>query len=154
MFTLGGKRFLLVHATPRDPMDEYAPPDVSFWAPRIANLHVDYLVAGHTHLPYTLQVNGTMVINPGSVGLSRDGNPRAAYAVIDNNEVELKRVEYPIEETIAAVDALVPDQTARQMLADIYRSGTYLKKWIRENGYSNGISSSNGDHGLKLASGT
>jgi putative phosphoesterase len=156
MFTLGGKRFLLVHATPRDPMDEYAPPDVSFWAPRLTNLHVDYVLVGHTHVPYTLQVNGTMVINPGSVGLSRDGNPRAAYAVIDNNEVELKRVEYPLEETIAAVNALVPDQTAREMLADIYRSGAYLKKWIRENGlgYTNGISESNGEHGLKLASGT
>jgi diadenosine tetraphosphatase ApaH/serine/threonine PP2A family protein phosphatase len=141
MFTLQGKRFLLVHATPRDPMDEYAPADVAFWAPRLANLHVDYVLAGHTHQPYTLQVNGTTVINPGSVGLSRDGNPRASYAVIDNHNVQLKRVEYPLAETIAATEALIPDQMARQTLADIYRSGAYLTKGIRTNGHgsTNGV---------------
>ena len=136
MFTIEGKRFLLVHATPRDPMDEYAPAEVSFWAARIAHLHVDYVIAGHTHQPYTLQVNGTTVINPGSVGLSRDGNPRAAYAVIDEDEVHLRRVEYPIEETIAAAESLIPDQLARQMLADIYRSGAYVTKWFRVNGHA------------------
>jgi len=154
MFTLGGKRFLIVHATPRDPMDEYAPADVAFWAPRLANLHVDYVLAGHTHQPYKLQVNGTTVINPGSVGLSRDGNPRAAYAVIESNEVELKRVEYPLEETIAAVEALVPDTLAKQMLADIYRSGAFLKRWLRENGHGHAATSADGENGLKLATGT
>ena len=77
MFAAGGKRFLLVHATPRDPMDEYAPAEKDFWAPRIAHFPVDYVIAGHTHIPYTLRVNGATVVNPGSVGLSRDGNPRA-----------------------------------------------------------------------------
>jgi putative phosphoesterase len=156
MFTLAGKRFLLVHATPRDPMDEYAPPDVSFWAPRIAKFHVDYVIAGHTHQPYTLQVNGTMVINPGSVGLSRDGNPRAAYAMIDDNEVQLKRVDYPQAETIAAVEALVPDHLARLMLTDIYRNGAQLKKLMRENGqgYTNGVATNDSDNGLKLETGS
>ncbi|HEV3437533.1 MAG TPA: YfcE family phosphodiesterase [Gemmata sp.] len=144
MFTLGGKRFLLVHATPRDPMDEYAPAEVAFWAPRVAHLHVDYVLAGHTHQPYTLQVNGTTVINPGSVGLSRDGNPRAAYAVIDGDEVQLKRVDYPLTETIAAVEALIPDLTARQTLSDIYRSGAYSTKWIRANGHGSTNGSTNG----------
>jgi putative phosphoesterase len=155
MFTLGGKRFLLVHATPRDPMDEYAPADASFWAPRIAKLHVDYVLAGHTHMPYTLQVNGTLIVNPGSVGLSRDGNPHAAYAVIDNDEVQLKRVEYPLEETIASLEAHIPDPLARLMLADIYRYGAFLKKWMRENGNgtTNGAASTE-SNGLNLASGS
>ena len=135
MLTLGGKRFLLVHATPRDPMDEYAAASVEFWQPLVANLGVDYVLAGHTHQPYTLQVNGTLVVNPGSVGLSRDGDPRAAYAVIDGDEVQLKRVEYSTEEMIAGVEATVADPTARAMLADIYRGGAYLAKWaIGKNG--------------------
>ena len=50
MFSIGGKTFLLVHATPRDPMDEYALPDKAFWAPRIAGLHVDYILA-RPHAP-------------------------------------------------------------------------------------------------------
>ncbi|QJW93418.1 metallophosphoesterase family protein [Frigoriglobus tundricola] len=142
MFTLGGKRFLLVHATPRDPMDEYAPADAAFWKPRLAGLHVDYVLAGHTHLPYTLRVNGTLVVNPGSVGLGRDGDPRAAYAIIDGDEVQLKRIEYPVEETVRAVEARVPDGTARQMLADVFRTGALPPKWLRNGNGTNG----NGAH--------
>ncbi len=142
MFTLGGKRFLLVHATPRDPMDEYAPADVAFWKPRLAGLHVDYVLAGHTHMPYVLPVNGTRVVNPGSVGLGRDGDPRAAYAIIDGDEVQLKRVEYPIEETVRAAEALVTDDTARQMLTDVFRTGALPPRWLRNGTGTNG----NGAH--------
>lgn len=147
MFTLNGKRFLLVHATPRDPMDEYAPADAAFWAPRLAKIHVDYVLAGHTHQPYRLQVNGTTVVNPGSVGLSRDGNPRLAYAIIEDDQVQLKRMEYPLEETVAATEELIPDPIARQTLVDIYRYGAYTPKYLRINGHgiSNGaLSSTNG----------
>ena len=141
MVTLGGKRFLLVHATPRDPMDEYAPADRTFWGPRLAGLNVDYVCVGHTHQPYTLQVNSTLVINPGSVGLSRDGDPRAAYAVVDTEtgEVEMKRVEYPVDETVNAVMACRLPPTAKQMLADIYRGGAYLAQWVKK-----GLVNSNG----------
>ncbi len=142
MLTLDGKRFLLVHATPRDPMDEYAPADPAFWAPRLAGLPVDYVCVGHTHQPYTLTVNGITVINPGSVGLSRDGNPRASYGVIDGNQTELKRIEYPVEQTVREVMASNLDPTAKQMLADIYRGGAYLGRWLK-----------NGTAGLKSVAG-
>jgi len=142
MFTLGGKRFMVVHATPRDPMEEYAPSEINFWKPRLAGLKVDYLLVGHTHQPYTLQVNGTRVVNPGSVGLARDGDPRAAYAIIDDDDVQLKRVEYDIADTLRAVDALIPDATARQILTDVFRTGGMPTKWLRngaaQNGHSNG----------------
>jgi putative phosphoesterase len=145
MFTLGGKRFLVVHATPRDPMDEYAPPEVDFWKPRLAGLHVDYVLTGHTHQPYALQVNGARVVNPGSVGLSRDGDPRASYAVIDGDEVQLKRAEYPIGETIQAVEALTPDPTARQMLVEVFRTGAMPTRYLRGGNGANGTNG-NGAH--------
>jgi putative phosphoesterase len=147
MFTLGGKRFLLVHATPRDPMDEYAPAEVSFWKPRLAGLKVDFLLAGHTHQPYTLRVNGTQVVNPGSVGLSRDGDPRAAYAIIDGDEVQLKRAEYPVEETVRAVEAMTTDETARQMLTDVFRGGAMPPKWLRNGNGTNGNGTNGNGHG-------
>lgn len=133
MLTLGGKRFLLVHATPRDPMDEYAPADPAFWAPRLAGLKVDYVCCGHTHQPYTLEVNGTTVVNPGSVGLPRDGDHRAAYAVIDlpAGRIDLKRIPYPVEQTLAALAAGPFDRVAKSMLADLYRGGAYLGRWLR-----------------------
>jgi diadenosine tetraphosphatase ApaH/serine/threonine PP2A family protein phosphatase len=138
MVVLDGKRYLLVHATPRDPMDEYAPPEVNFWAARLARLKVDYLLTGHTHLPYTLQVNNTLVVNPGSVGLARDGDPRAAYAIIEDGTVQLKRAEYPIEETLRAVHALTTDETARAMLCEVYSMGALTNKWLRNGNGVNG----------------
>ena len=103
MVTLDDIRFLLVHATPRDPLDEYALADVDFWARRLEKVDADVICVGHTHQPYVLEVGDKLVINPGSVGQPRDGDPRASYAVIEDNRVELKRVEYPVEETVRVV---------------------------------------------------
>src|SRR5256885_331704 len=86
-------------AAARDPLDEVAPPDPAFWARRLEGVEADIVCVGHTHQQYALEVGGTLVVNPGSTGLSRDGDPRAAYAILESNRVELRRVEYPVEET-------------------------------------------------------
>ena len=75
------------------------------WAKRVANVEADVVCVGHTHMQFNLAVDGVVVLNPGSVGQPRDGDPRAAYAVIDDNKIELKRVEYPVEETVARIEA-------------------------------------------------
>ena len=124
--TLGDHRFLLVHATPRDPMDEYIGDNVEHWQQRLEHVDVDFVCVGHTHTQFCLQLKHTRVLNPGSVGLSRDGDPRARYAVIENGEVTLKQVEYPIEETVKALEAWNIDAKAKAMLADVYRTGRYV----------------------------
>jgi putative phosphoesterase len=145
--TIDGKRFLLVHATPRDPMDEYAPAEPAFWAPRLAGLDVDYVCVGHTHQPYVLNVNGVTVINPGSVGLPRDGDPRASYGVVvDGTDIELKRIDYPVQTTVDAVLTSDLHPTAKQMLADIYRGGAFLGR-----GLKNGHAAINGTNGHAAA---
>ncbi len=101
--TLGEKTFFLVHATPRDPMDEYLGNDRAGWTSRLELVEADYVLVGHTHVPYVLNLGKTTVINPGSVGQPRDGDPRAAYAVIEDGTVELRRVSYDID---AAIDHL------------------------------------------------
>jgi predicted phosphodiesterase len=116
-------RFLLVHATPRDPLDEYALPDVNFWTRRLQNVDADVICVGHTHQPYVLTVGDKLVINPGSIGLPRDGDPRASYAVIENNRVELKRLEYPVEATIRVLEAGPLPDLAKEMLAEVLRTG-------------------------------
>lgn len=131
MVTLDGTRFLLVHATPRDPMDEYAHPDLDFWKRRLHNVDADVVCVGHTHQPYVLEVGGRLVINPGSLGQPRDGDPRAAFAVIDNNRVELKRVEYPIEETIRVIQESSLPEEAKAMSAQVFRTG---QSALRTNG--------------------
>src|ERR1700722_9041920 len=103
MVTLDNTRFLLVHATPRDPLDEYGPPEVDFWARRLQNVEADVICVGHTHQPYVLEVGDKLVINPGSIGQPRDGDPRASYAILEDFKVELRRIEYPVEDALSAI---------------------------------------------------
>jgi putative phosphoesterase len=121
--TLGGRRFLLVHGTPRDPLDEYLMMDPKTWAKRLHNVEADVVCVGHSHMQFQLGVDGAVVLNPGSVGQPRDGDPRAAYAVIDDDLIELKRQAYPIEETIARIEALCLPNRAKRLLAQSLRLG-------------------------------
>jgi len=115
--TLDGRRILMVHATPRDPLDEYLMKDPATWARRVHNTDADVVLVGHSHMQFCLNVDGVKVVNPGSVGQPRDGDPRAAYAVIEGDKVELRRVDYPIDEIIARVEAsLLPDRAKRLMV--------------------------------------
>jgi diadenosine tetraphosphatase ApaH/serine/threonine PP2A family protein phosphatase len=145
MLALGGKRFLLVHASPRDPLDEYVAPDPEAWAARLGGVRADFVLVGHTHLPYVLTVGETTVVNPGSIGLQRDGDPRASYAVIEDGAVELKRVEYDVEAAAAAVAASDFDAAAKHILSDIYRTGRYVLPCPRVGLNGNG-SYRNGHH--------
>jgi putative phosphoesterase len=121
--TLGDLRFLLVHATPRDPLDEYAPGEAEFWEKRLEGVDADVICVGHTHVPYVLEIGTKLVVNPGSVGLPRDGDPRASYAVMEGRAVELKRYEYPVETTVGILqESSLPDQ-AKRLLTEVYRSG-------------------------------
>lgn len=63
------------------------------------------LVFGHTHLPFQRQTPGGLdLVNPGSVGMPFDGDPRAAYAVVgDDGSVAHRRVAYDHAASAAAV---------------------------------------------------
>lgn len=121
--TLDEKRFYLVHATPRDPFDEYLREDKSAWSERLKGIDADFILVGHTHFPFTLQLNGPMVINPGSVGQPRDGDPRAAYAIIDNGKVELRRVKYDIDATLKHMRESGVDSETIDLAASVLQTG-------------------------------
>jgi putative phosphoesterase len=126
-FTMDNAKFLLVHATPHDPLDEYAEPDVEFWSRRLAHVDANVICVGHTHHPYVLEVDDKVVINPGSVGQPRDGDPRASYAIIENQRVELKRVEYPVEDTVRSIQESTLPEPAKALLAEVFRTGSMAK---------------------------
>jgi putative phosphoesterase len=123
MVTLDEVRFLLVHASPRDPLDEYAPNDLEFWKRRLERVDADVICVGHTHQPYVLEVGDKLVINPGSVGQPRDGDPRASFAIIDGNQVDLRRAEYPVEETVRSVQESPLADPVKEMLIEVFRTG-------------------------------
>ena len=65
----------------------------------------EVVVIGNSHEQFMRVVNGVYFINPGSVGRPGDGNPQAAYAILDFNpfRAQLIRLDYPVE---AAAQAL------------------------------------------------
>jgi putative phosphoesterase len=134
MVTLDETHFLLVHATPRDPLDEYAPPEEEFWQRRLRDVEADVVCVGHTHQPYVLEVGEKLVINPGSLGQPRDGDPRGCYAVIEDFKVELKRLQYPVEETVRVIQESPLPQDARDTLAAVFRTGEVPSRLAGDNG--------------------
>jgi predicted phosphodiesterase len=108
----------LFHASARDPVWEYV---LSEEAAR-ATLDLSdapVVLVGHSHVPLAITLDGDRVmgglapggaevelagrwlLNPGSVGQPRDGDPRAAWMMLDltRRSATFRRVAYPISET-------------------------------------------------------
>lgn len=72
----GGKHFLLAHASPWDQATYVFPNSRrALFEQLAADAHADVVVLGHTHTPMAVEVNGVLVLNPGSV----DANRHAPY---------------------------------------------------------------------------
>ncbi|MCA9118040.1 MAG: metallophosphoesterase family protein [Planctomycetaceae bacterium] len=121
--TLGGMRFYLVHATPRDPLDEYLTDCESGWRARLETIQADFVCVGHTHVPFHLDLGQTQVINPGSVGQPRDGDPRLAYAVIEDGDVSFRRLEYDIDAAVQQMRESGIDLEAVALAEQVLRTG-------------------------------
>lgn len=65
----------------------------------------DVVVLGHTHIPFAIALPSGKVLNPGSVGQPRDGDPRASFAILSAEPVrcEIHRAEYDIAEASEAI---------------------------------------------------
>ena len=108
-FEAEGTRFRLVHGSPRR-MNEYLFEDRDPRSlARIAQgAEADVLVFGHTHKPWVREIEGVLFINDGSVGRPKDGDPRAAWALLTVNagkpvQVEIRRVPYDVTAMAAAI---------------------------------------------------
>lgn len=120
-FEADGRRFLLVHGSPRR-INEYMyedKPDATF--ERIAaGAESDVIACGHTHRPYDKVVGRTRFINVGSVGKPKDGDPRAGWMLLETSDdlvrVEIRRVSYDVESAARAIEATdLPVEFAAQL---------------------------------------
>jgi predicted phosphodiesterase len=112
---------LFVHGSPRDPTNEYVFPENIYESHKMDALFTrieQYCFQGHTHMPgvfiergefltpedcnyeYPLDERKAM-INVGSVGQPRDGDPRACYVILDEQKkaVIYRRVKYDVQKT-------------------------------------------------------
>lgn len=121
--SLDGRSFYLVHGTPRDPLDEYLTADAEAWRKRLESIDADFVCVGHTHIPFHLDLGRIQVVNPGSVGQPRDGDPRCSYAVIENGEIRFCRVEYDVEATLRQMRQSGLDPAALEMAEQVLRTG-------------------------------
>ena len=110
--------FALAHASPREPVWEYIM-DTSTACQNFEHFSAPFCLVGHTHVPVLFELDEESqrceallpplpepieleqrraIINPGSVGQPRDGDPRASYALLDTEEMTwtFRRVAYPI----------------------------------------------------------
>jgi putative phosphoesterase len=116
-----GWRVLLTHASPGS-KDEYLDGDTS--EKRLRQLaeqaDADLIMCGHSHRPFVRQVDDVWFINPGSVGLPDDGDPRSSYAVLsighDQIDVQHHRLAYDVERTIEAIRENELPEAFAQML--------------------------------------
>ena len=123
-------RTILVHASPRRPINEYIFPDDVNTSPIKINQIFDRIetrcFVGHTHVTgvftnepdfyppnelggvYKFSENEKCVINPGSVGQPRDRDPRTSYAIVFDDRVEFVRLDYDVQSTVDKIKA-IPD---------------------------------------------
>jgi putative phosphoesterase len=102
-FEWEGKHFRMAHATPQGDLFEYLPMDR--WEERVRGLAGDFVLLGHTHVQGMGTFGQITVVNPGSVGLARDGGGEACYAVHEHGRMELRRTPYAVDRTLAALRA-------------------------------------------------
>jgi predicted phosphodiesterase len=128
--------YTFVHGSVRNPLSEYVFPEDTHNPKKLERLFalIDrYAFQGHTHVPGIFTEDGRflspgdvggkftmpntkLMINVGSVGQPRDGDPRACYVLLSDNTVEFRRVPYPFEKTaekiysIAELDPFLGDR--------------------------------------------
>ena len=106
---LDGFKISVYHGSPTEPLTSYIYPEYAEAnAERfLKQTDADILILGHTHVPYKIKKNGNLMLNPGSVGQPRDGDPRASYLLLETDPLRAihRRVEYNIDATAEAIDA-------------------------------------------------
>lgn len=103
---IGGVRVLLVHGSPTDPLFEYVNPSTHehLFNAYLTHYEAHVIAMGHTHVPFIWQGRNGYLVNPGSVGQPRTGNPEASYLVmwVEDQQVKFEHRTVPYDVKTAA----------------------------------------------------
>ncbi len=121
--THDGRRFLLVHGSPRR-LNEYLYEDrpLASFQRLAATSSAEVIIFGHTHIPYAKWVEQVLFVNAGSVGKPKDGDPRACYAILQSDAAEVtvqfRRLVYDLPRVTDAIRSSILPAAFARMLED------------------------------------
>lgn len=114
----------LVHATPgnlwRAPMPDASPAEL---AAQYGPLGGDVAVYGHIHRAFVRATPGPVVANSGSAGAPWDGDPRAAYLLVDDGIPQVRRVAYDYAAAVSDAETAgfpLPELVSRMYLEGVF----------------------------------
>jgi predicted phosphodiesterase len=109
-FALYGQDTRVCHGSPVSDMRSFFPDPLPEDSELLDGAPERRILFGHTHLQFSRRHDGVELVNPGSVGIPLDGDPRGAYALIhDDDRVELRRVSYDHEAVAGELEQLGTD---------------------------------------------
>ncbi|MFT7669868.1 MAG: putative phosphodiesterase [Planctomycetota bacterium] len=141
--SLCDEKAMYAHGSPREHVREYMLPRDIHDHPKMranfAAMERDICFVGHSHVPAVYYEDGRIytpsqtegpyalsvgpgkraIVNVGSVGQPRDGNPRLSYVIFDGEAVQFIRLEYDIETAASLIRAVpeLPDYLAERLYA-------------------------------------
>lgn len=93
---------LVCHASPISDIESFAPEAQQDEERLLGGESNRTILFGHSHQQFRRAgPDGTLLVNPGSVGAPLDGDPRAAWAIYENGEIEFRRTAYDVERAVA-----------------------------------------------------
>ncbi len=122
-----------VHATPKDPENWHYLLSLYDAEVNFRYFHQPLCFLGHSHTPVIVErlFSGELlvhknyvevkqqsryIVNVGSVGQPRDGDPRASYAIVHDNAIEIVRVQYDIKKTQEEMErAFLPQRLVERL---------------------------------------
>jgi predicted phosphodiesterase len=95
---LGEKHFLIAHGSPWNTLKDYVYPDNQYQE-RFDEFSFDVIALGQTHRFFQKQLQNKLLLNPGSVGQSRDASTlgKATGVIIDTRTMEVSRFIEPYD---------------------------------------------------------
>lgn len=118
-----GRNLYLVHGSPRR-NNEYLYADSKEVKEIAEKFDFDILLSGHTHLPYFKAIDDKYIVNAGSAGKPKHGNPRATYIILDIKKDSIgyisREVKYNEEKIAKAIEnnEMLPND-----FAELFRKG-------------------------------
>lgn len=113
---INGMRIRLLHAGPDFYDDWLTPKQPRALHGLTTRMQADIIILGHTHDAFSHEVSHTLFVNPGAVGRSLDGDPRASYAILDTQTgaATFFRHHYDLDATVSAIERSgMPNDIAR-----------------------------------------